>query len=352
MSHLEQYQRGVYARTAIVFVGLASIGTSGIFIVGIGMIGRRLRKLADKARCVGEGDLSGPVDLPQHDELGELATVMNEMCAHLAEAQVKVQREQERRIEALEQLRHADRLRTVGKLAAGLAHELGTPLNTISMRATMILSDERVAPWCARNAESIAGQSKRMTQIIRQLLDYARPQRLQKHEVDLCGVIEQTMEFLRPLADRQHVVVHFECRVQQTKTGVDEGRMQQVLTNLLVNAIQSMSHGGVVSVELDQERRKPPIGHVAKLGDYLCISVRDEGAGIESDNLKHIFDPFFTTKDVGEGTGLGLSVAYGIVEEHAGWIDVESKVGQGSRFRVYLPRQVDCDYCSTNLVSR
>ncbi len=119
--------------------------------------------------------------------------------------------------------------------------------------------------------------------------------------------------------------------------------LQQVLTNLLVNAIQAMPKGGAINVSLDRGDYRPRsvAADGARWGDFARIDVRDEGVGISNDHLHHIFDPFFTTKEVGEGTGLGLSIAYGIVEDHGGWIDVESVVGQGSCFSVFLPLVAD-----------
>ena len=113
--------------------------------------------------------------------------------------------------------------------------------------------------------------------------------------------------------------------------------MQQVLTNLVVNAIQAMPAGGTVLVDIARARTRPPAEHGGAEGEYLCVRVRDQGEGIAAEHLPHVFEPFFTTKDVGEGTGLGLAVAYGIVREHGGFIDVESKLGEGSDFSVYLP---------------
>ena len=105
---------------------------------------------------------------------------------------------------------------------------------------------------------------------------------------------------------------------------VDADQLQQVLTNLIMNGIQAMPNGGSLTLEMWREHGEPPAGHGATPGEYFCVSVRDEGEGIPARNLKHIFDPFFTTKEVGKGSGLGLSIAYGIMEEHNGWIDVTS----------------------------
>jgi signal transduction histidine kinase len=120
---------------------------------------------------------------------------------------------------------------------------------------------------------------------------------------------------------------------------VDSGQIQQVLTNLIVNAIQATPSGGRVTVAVTKEHGQSPLGAPSYSGDCFCLSVADTGHGIAEDVRERLFEPFVTTKDVGQGTGLGLSIAYGIVQEHGGWVDVKSEVGRGSLFRVYLPER-------------
>lgn len=122
---------------------------------------------------------------------------------------------------------------------------------------------------------------------------------------------------------------------------VDPAQIQQVVTNLIVNAIHASSPGGQIRVSLFKQAATPPTDSQTAPREYCCIQVEDQGTGIADEAMPHLFDPFFTTKEVGEGTGLGLSVSYGIIEDHHGWIDVQSQLGEGSRFTVYLPAQVD-----------
>jgi signal transduction histidine kinase len=118
---------------------------------------------------------------------------------------------------------------------------------------------------------------------------------------------------------------------------VDAAQIQQVFANILVNAVQAVPDRGTVDVTVARERTTPPPDHGGPRSDYVCARVRDDGHGIAPDHLPHVFEPFFTTKDVGQGTGLGLSVAYGIVREHGGWIAARSEPGRGAEFSVYLP---------------
>jgi signal transduction histidine kinase len=240
-------------------------------------------------------------------------------------------------VTTLDQLRHADRLATVGKLASGVAHELGTPLNVVGARARMIADGETTAEESREYAGIIVGATDRMTVIIRQLLQFARRGGPEKAPRDLRRIAADTIELLRPLAKQARAELRVEPAPPDATANVDSAQIQQVVTNLVMNAIQSMPRGGLVELSMQLERAESPAGVQRPDGSYLCLRVKDEGDGIAPEVLPHIFEPFFTTKDVGAGTGLGLAVSYGIIRDHDGWISVESKVGQGTTFCVFLP---------------
>jgi len=305
--------------------------------VGVHYIGRPLSKLIDKTRRIGDGDLSGPVSLESHDELEELADALNEMCDRLAASLAAVERETAARFEAVEQLRHADRLKTVGRLASGMAHELGTPLNVISGRAELIASGKLPPEKITQSAEAIKHQTARMTTLVRQLLDFSRQGTPHAARADLGQVLRETVELLQTLAGKRNVELRTAVKSEPAIAEVHAGQIQQVLTNLIVNAVEAMPEGGAVDVAIDRGRAEPPEGNNAAPGEYFRIDVRDRGPGIAEENLPHLFEPFFTTKPVGEGTGLGLSIAHRIIEEHGGWIGVDSRPGERTSFRVYLP---------------
>ncbi len=299
-------------------------------VIGFFFVGRPARALVQKANRVAGGDLSGPLVLNQRDELGVIAQAMNSMCDSLAAERDKVAAESTARIAALEQLRHADRLTTVGKLASGIAHELGTPLNVIIGRATLAARGELHGEEALDNAQVVVAEAKRMAQIIRQLLDFSRASRSQKRDADLVNLVTQTLKLLEPAAQKKQVSFKFESDWQSTWVLLDEAQIQQALTNLIVNAIHATAQDGLVTTRL---------ANVSGEFAGICLSVVDTGHGMDEATMGRVFEPFFTTKDVGEGTGLGLSVAYGIVKEHGGVIDVSSSVGAGSTFSIYLPRQ-------------
>ncbi len=176
-----------------------------------------------------------------------------------------------------------------------------------------------------------------MTAIIRQLLDFSRRQGPRFGIVNLRALAARTVDMLATMADKRKIAVELVAEDAQPLARVDHNQMQQALANILLNGMQAMPAGGALRVEIARARRQPPDAAAgSEDGEYLRISVEDHGEGNAADVLPHIFEPFFTTKGVGEGTGLGLSVAHGIVREHGGWIDVESRVGQGTTFSIYL----------------
>jgi signal transduction histidine kinase len=320
--------------TAVVSVVMMAVCALLVLGLGIWLVGRPLDRLAEKARRVGGGDLGGPLDLTQRDEVGQLAREMNAMCERLGEVNAHAAAEGAARIKALEQLRHADRLATVGKLAAGIAHELGTPLNVISGRAQMILRGKVPGDKLTDYVGSIAEQSERMTRIIRQLLDFARRRERRNERTDLGALVASTTNLLDQLATKRGV--RLTSTVEPVEVLADSGQLEQVITNLVVNAMAACSEGGTVQVSTGREVTAPEAAGVTPV-EHAVVRVLDDGHGMDPETLDHVFEPFFTTKDVGQGAGLGLSVAHGIVEEHGGFIRVESTKGSGSTFTVYLP---------------
>lgn len=340
LSKLDSQTRSMIHRVFVLTGAVVLISAVLAAVLGVALIGRPLKQLAEKATRVGEGDLSGPLRLRGGDELAQLAVAFNSMCEKLGEAQERARLETEARIAALEQLRHEDRLRTVGRLASGIAHELGTPLNVISGRAGLIAGGQMAPAENVHSANIIRTQTERMTKIIQQLLDFARRRSPQKRSVDLLQLARQTIDVLAPLSEKRQISVSLIEDGEAHEVQADPGQMQQVLMNLLVNAFDAVEVGGRVEVGLHRERSSPPDRQDRAAAEYECLRVQDDGEGISEENIAHVFEPFFTTKDVGRGTGLGLSIAHGILREHGGWIRVESELAGGTRFSVYLPREV------------
>ncbi|WNG20830.1 ATP-binding protein [Cystobacter fuscus] len=335
---VEQHQ---HVRQTVVSTAVATGAITLAFLVVAMAMGRRLvgqpvEQLVELAHRVGQGDLEARVHLRQEDELATLASAMNQMAHELSSARAQVEAETAARVATLEHLRHSDRLATVGKLASGVAHELGTPLNVVLGRAKMIASGEAEGEEVPEYARIISQQVQHMTGIIRQLLDFARRRTPQRAPEDLTQLVERTLALLRPLAARRHVTLDQEA-AGPLMLELDAGQIQQALTNLIVNGMQAMKQGGVLRVRLGRERALPPKDLGGPEAEWVRLDVRDEGEGIAPEVLPHVFEPFFTTKDVGEGTGLGLSVSYGLIRDHGGWISVSSEPGRGSCFSIFLP---------------
>jgi two-component system, NtrC family, sensor kinase len=328
---LQQRMRAIVIRRIVLALALALVGAVLAVGLGIGLVGHRLRRVEEKIRRVGEGDLTKPLTLSGHDELSEVAAGLNTMCARLEEYQARVKTETESRIAALEALRHADRLRTVGQLASGIAHELGTPLNVVSGRAALIASGDLSGTEITESATIIRSQAERMATIVRQLLGFARRRSPAREWADLYDIARECLQLATSLARKRDINVSLVG--DSVQITVDRGQIQQVLMNLLMNALQASSQHGAVEVGVKWEQIQTPPRRCA------CVYVQDHGTGIPAEDLERIFEPFFTTKDVGEGTGLGLSTAQGIVRDHGGWIDVRSSAGEGSCFTVHLPEE-------------
>jgi signal transduction histidine kinase len=344
LAYEQAYVRDTLVRAA--WATLAAVLVAALLAAALGfyMVGRPLAKLAQKARSIGAGDLSGTLNLKQRDEIGQLAREFDAMCDSLAQARVSLAGETEARVRAIEQLRHADRLATVGKLASGIAHEVGTPLGVALVRANMISSGRIGGDEAREGARIIGEQVEHIARIIRRLLDFARGQSVRppgqgarREPVDVASLVEKTLSLVKPLADKRQLTLDLHATPGLPKPSLDEGQIQQVLLNLLVNSIHASDYRGQVMVDISIANATAPADLGGAQGEYLCLSVADQGVGIPPEILPRIFEPFFTTKGVGEGTGLGLSVAYGNVREHGGWIDVQSAARQGSRFSIHLP---------------
>ncbi len=336
LSTLRDFAHDQAVRNVLVGLVMILLGSLCVAMLGVRFVGAPLSLLVEKARRVGAGDLSGPLTLRQADEIGDLAREMNVMAERLATSRAAFESEAAMRVQAVEQLRHADRLRTVGQLAAGIAHELGTPLAIVRGHAQLVAAG--TSPLREADVARLTmAQCDRMSALVRQLLDFSRQGRAVKAPESLGALAERAVEMLHPFARSRGVALRWRPSAGDVPVEVDASQIVQVATNLVVNAVQASTSGAEVTVGVDVARATPPPDVGGPEGDYGRLEVRDRGAGIAATDLSRIFEPFFTTKPVGEGTGLGLSVAYAIAREHEGWIEARSAPGEGSSFSVFLP---------------
>jgi two-component system NtrC family sensor kinase len=321
-------ERLIDARTRrLTITGLLMLvsGTAVGGLAGVFLVAGRVRAMVSQARRVAAGELDRRIEhLGPDDELAELGRELNAMTERLGEARAQLLEQTEAKLRALDQLRHGERLITVGKLAAGFAHELGTPLNVVTVSAKMIADGEAIGDEVPEYARIIAEQGQRMSKILGELMAFARRRAPERVDTDVRELVDTTCKLLTPLAARRGVALRV-TGSERVDARIDPGQIQQVVTNLVVNAVHASPAGAEVGV------------HVEGSGGWLSIEVRDHGDGIPPEHREHVFEPFFTTKDVGTGTGLGLSVAYGLVTEHGGEIGVESDAVTGTVFHVRLP---------------
>lgn len=332
-------EKAAYVRTTVVQAVIATLAIMVICAVIASRLGHRLvgapmESLVLQARRIGAGQLDARLHLDRPDELGLLAREMNAMGDALLSSRDRIAAEQDARLDALEQLRQAERLLTVGRLAAGVAHELGTPLNVVQGRAGLVADGEVAGEEARAYCRIIVAEVDRMAVIIRQLLDFARHKKPERRPCDPAALVDGACALLRPLAEKGNVSFDVD-RAGARELSADAAQLQQVLVNILVNGIHAMPKGGTLHISFESVTRQNSSADVS--APFLAIIIRDQGTGMNDAVLARVFEPFFTTKDVGKGTGLGLSVSYGIVQEHAGVIEVESEPGHGSCFRVVLP---------------
>lgn len=330
-------QSGIWLFGLLTICASALLGIATLMTVGVRWIAKPLSQLTEKMERVGEGDFENDLHINSNDELGQLAVAVNQMCDKLKSQQDSIRQKSEQKLKTLEQLRHADRLKTVGQLAAGLAHEVGTPLNVVSGRASMILSDPDMPPEkIAANANTIKTEADRISSIIQKLMDFARRSPLSMVQGDLKEVIVRAVDLIGPMARGRSIDIQMELPDAPANAKFDFNQMQQVFMNLIDNAVDASPDQSVIKVTL------------AEQSSHWELTVEDHGPGIKTDDQHKVFEPFFTTKDVGDGTGLGLSIVHGIVEEHGGKIRFENR-DSGAAFIVDLPRDEAVSVKGVNL---
>lgn len=327
------------------FVLLAAVGVS-IFVHRL--IYRPLRDLEGGAKRIAEGNLEKPIPVRSDDEFGRLAGSFNAMTQALRTSQQELQqwnetleRKVEERTQALRvaeaEAVRGEKLASVGLLAAGIAHELNSPLTGILTFTSLLRKNLPEGSADAEDLDLVIKETKRCATIIRRLLDFAREKAPEKKFADLNRLIEDTVHIVEQPAHLQDIEIRFEFDRSLPQVWVDANMIEQVVMNLLVNAQHAIAEKGRITIRTRRtpEPKSPGLGAAAV--PMAEVSIADTGCGIAEKNLKRIFDPFFTSKEVGKGTGLGLSVSHGIVQAHGGLIEVESRVGEGSTFRVFLP---------------
>ncbi|MDY7034056.1 MAG: ATP-binding protein [Thermodesulfobacteriota bacterium] len=235
------------------------------------------------------------------------------------------------------QLQQSEKLATVGELAAGIAHEVGTPLNVILGTAEFLMMETDKDDPRVEDLKVIISQSEHITRLIQQLLNFSRYNQPELKSIDINTLINEVLKLTDHQITKEKIKVVTNLQEDLPSIIGDDNQLQQVFINIIVNAVHAMSPGGKLAISTRLNTSSLP---GSNNNGNVQISIADTGCGVPPQNIQKIFDPFFTTKEIGKGTGLGLTVSHRIIEDHDGTIEVESIVGKGTLFTVRLPAQI------------
>src|SRR3989339_865306 len=289
---------------------------------------------------IAAGNLNYTVKIDTKDEIGELAKSFNAMTVDLSKAkekiiewastlEKKVNEKTEEIREAQAQLVHSEKLASLGRMAAGVAHEINSPLTGIVTFAHLLQKKFDAGKQEREDIDVIIDQANRCSNIIKGLLEFARASTADKTAVNINDILNSSLNIVRNKADFFNVKIVTNYEEQLYCVKADTSQLQQVFLNMIVNAGDAMDGKGTITVSTKNITENG--------GDFIEIEFRDTGSGITDKNLVKIFEPFFTPKPVGKGPGLGLAVSYGIIQEHGGNIFVKTKLGKGTSFFIKLP---------------
>jgi len=275
----------------------------------------------------GQAEIFYVEERPELDEgpfLKEERNLLDTVAKEVAIIIVRRRAEQEK-LELQEQLRHAERLATIGQLSAGVAHELNEPLGNILGFAQLTKKCPGLPQQAELDIEKILTASLNAREVVKKLLIFARKLPPRKTKVNLNQLVEEGLHFFESRCANEGIELLRSLSPDLPEIPADPAQLNQVIVNLIINALQAMKTGGRLTIRTLAGK------------EHISLIVEDTGNGMDEEVMKQIFTPFFTTKDVGQGTGLGLPVVHGIVTSHGGSIKVESKLNQGSRFEIQLP---------------
>jgi two-component system NtrC family sensor kinase len=327
-------------RTLLIFIGIALLSIALVITIAIVIaetLTRPLRHMARLARRVADGDYAVEIQVNSRDEVGRLAESFNSMTARLSEVlgelrdwtrtlEEKVQ-QRSRELQGMQkQLMQSEKLASLGKLAAGVAHEINNPMTGILTNASLLLEDLPPDDPRREDLETIVNETIRCRRIVKGLLDFARQSQPEKKRVLINEIVRNSLALLRNQASFRNIEIVEDLDPYLPEILADPNQIQQVFVNILINAAEAMNQNGRIRVASKRADR---------VGEQVEVAISDTGPGIAPDAVSKLFDPFYTTKST--GTGLGLAVSYGIVQSHGGTIEVDSEPGYGATFIVRLP---------------
>jgi len=329
---------GRVMRTFVLIAGLCVIFLLVVLYFSTARIVRPLQRMAAATKQIAKGDLSHRVDVTSKDEVGALADSFNRMTAHLQEANDQLieygktlEKKVEERTRELRDIQfhliQSEKLASIGKLAAGIAHEINNPLGGILIYSHLILEDTPKSGQNYENLKKIVRETTRCKDIVKGLLDFARPREPEMSECDVHELLEKCLALTERHALFQNIRVEKSYDPSLPRIIADGSQLQQVVMNIILNAAEAMNGNGTLTIRTSFDPE----------AEAMAVKIADTGHGIKEEHKKRLFEPFFTTKEVGKGTGLGLAISYGIVQKHQGTIEVRSEAGRGATFTVKLP---------------
>ena len=326
---LEAKYVDIRRNSILLFVVITGAGVVIAIVLG-SVLGQRIfdpvHRLIDASKKVSSGDLSPDIGSISQSEIGVLQRTFAEMLESLRD------RDQRQRAESERKLLQSEKQASIGRLAAGVAHEINNPLTGVVTFTHMVLRRPNLPDDIRADLEVVAESTERVRKIVRGLLDFARQVTLEPEPTDVNDLIEVTIPLVANQALMKGVIICFDPCSELPLLTLDRNLFESVLLNIIINAIDATDSRGNINISTSLSISS---GHQTQRG--IEIVIEDSGRGIAPKHLDKLFDPFFTTKDVGKGTGLGLSVSQGIVERHGGSIRVQSVVDKGSIFTVWLP---------------
>ena len=328
-------------RVMLTFIFIASLCIALLLIIlyfSINKIINPLSKMVVATQEIAKGDLSHKVEIHSNDEIGYLAKSFNKMTQDLKTANEKLlgwtktleKKVDERTKELTKMQAHliqSEKLASLGKLAAGVAHEINNPLGGVLIYSHLLLEDINKGNPHYENLKKIVKETSRCKDIVKGLLEFARPKEPEMNLISLNDSIDKSLSFFESQALFQNIKIKKNCSPNLPKIIADKDQIHQVFINIILNAAEAMEGNGTLTIS----------SVLNKDGKYINMLFADTGPGISEENEKRLFEPFFTTKEVGKGTGLGLAISYSIIRKHKGTIAVSSQAGKGTTFTVSLP---------------
>lgn len=295
-------------------------------------ITRPLDRLTEGVKSIKTGGAFKMISVDANNEIGRLAAAFNDMAESLKEREAEKQQLEEH-------LRHAQKMKAVGTLAGGIAHDFNNIISVIMGYGHLLQNDNISKDLAKQYLDHLLSSAERAAALTQRLLTFSRRQMMNLCPVNLNGIISNVGDIIARLIS-ENMIFRVELVEENLVVTADAGQIEQVMMNLATNARDAMLGGGTLTISTKSvllDKQSIISSEDGKPGRYALISVTDTGTGMDRETKERIFDPFFTTKDSGEGTGLGLSMAYGIVKRHGGYIDVRSEPGQGTTINIYLP---------------